>query len=170
MRVRSTLPIFIRVNRRLDRIGRDMENARESRDLIEHCTDPRMLSRLDDSIGRSMHNIYCGIEGILRDFALELDGSVPASPSFHADLLEQMSTSLDSRPALMQYSDEVKTLMRYRHAFRNGYGEAMHEDWLLEMLASVENRILPGLEAGLEVMRKFLEGEPEEPGFSDPSH
>lgn len=170
MRVRSALPIFIRVNRRLDRIGRDMENARESRDLIEHCTDPRILSRLDDSIGRSLHNIYCGIEGILHDFALELDGSVPASSSFHADLLEQMSTSLDSRPALMQYSDEVKTLMRHRHAFRNGYGEAMQEDWLLEILALVENRILPDLEAGLEVMRKFLEGDHQEPLPSSPSH
>lgn len=161
MRIRSSLPIFIRVNRRLDRIGRDLENARESRDLVESCSDQRMLSRLDDSIGRSLHNIYCGIEGILHDFALELDGSVPASSRFHADLLEQITTQLDSRPALMPCSDALKSLMRYRHAFRNVYGESMHEDWLLEILDSVENQILPDLEAGLEGMRKFLEGETE---------
>ena len=121
------------------------------------------MTKFNDSIGRSLHNIYCGIEGILHDFALEIDEKVPTSPRFHANLLEQMTEPTMSRPAVMRHSEELRDLMRFRHAFRNVYGFEMDIGRLLEILDNVEKRILPDLESGLGTMKDFLEADDEDP-------
>lgn len=163
MRIESELAIFDRVNKKLDRIGADLASARECRSLREDFTDPRILMKFNDSIGRSQHNIYYGIEGILHDFALTIDDEVPTSPRLHANLLEQMTEPRSSRPAVMRCTEELRDLMRFRHAFRNAYGYEMDIGRLLEILDGVENLILPDLVDGLGTMKVFLES-----GIGDP--
>ena len=168
MKIETGLPIFARVNDRLARIAWDLARARRFRSKSENCDDKEILEGYDDTIGRSLHNIYCGIEGILHDFAEEIDEALPKSPKFHTDLLRQMTTATVSRPAVMRQSDDLRTLMRFRHAFRNAYGDAMKHHWLLEILEGVEIRVIPDLEAGLEAMKDFLESEHEAPTREDP--
>lgn len=157
MNIESGLPIFARVNDRLARIAWDLSRARKFRSKSENCADEEMLEGYDDTIGRSLHNIYCGIEGILHDFAAEIDEALPKTPKFHTDLLRQMTTATTSRPAVMRHSPELRTLMRFRHAFRNAYGDTMKHRWLLEILEGVEKRVIPDLEAGLVAMKDFLD-------------
>lgn len=163
MKIESGLPIFARVNDRLARIAWDFSRAGKFRSKSEICADEEMLEAYDDAIGRSLHNIYCGIEGILHDFAAEIDEALPKSQSFHSDLLRQMTTATASRPAVMRQSDELRALMRFRHAFRNVYEDAMKHHWLLEILEGVENRIIPDLETGLVAMKDFLDCVIEDP-------
>ena len=52
---------------------------------------------------------------------------------------------------------ELRDLMRFRHAFRNVYGEELEVDRLLDILDGVENHVFPDLEAGIQGMKEFLE-------------
>lgn len=169
MKIESGLPIFARVNDRLARIAWDLSRARKFRSKSENCADEEMLEGYDDTIGRSLHNIYCGIEGILHDFAAEIDEALPKAPKFHTDLLRQMTTATTSRPSVMRHSPELRTLMRFRHAFRNACEDMMKHHWLLEILESVEKRVIPDLEAGLVAMKDFLDSKIQLPKHSDPS-
>lgn len=108
-------------------------------------------------MGRSLQNIYCGIEGIFRDFMLEIDGTLTKSPRFHSDLLDRTTKPSSMRPAVMRDSIELRDLMRFRHAFRNVYGEELEAVRLLDILDGVENQVFPDLKAGLQGMKKFLE-------------
>ena len=169
MKVESELEIFERVNDRLSRIERDMAKARKCRDQYDDCSDSWTRTLLEDSMGRSLQNIYCGIEGILHDFMLEIDGTLPKSPRFHSDLLDRTTKPLSMRPAVMQDSIELRELMRFRHAFRNVYGEELEAGRLLEILDGVDKRVFPDLEAGLQGMKEFLEGDHQIPGTNIPS-
>lgn len=157
MKIESELKIFERMNDRLSRIERDLAKALECRDHYDSCSDIWVKNSLEDSIGRSLHNIYCGIEGILHDFALELDGALPNSPKFHSDLLDQMTKSSNIRPAVMRHSSELHHLLRFRHAFRNVYDDELDFDRLRAILVGVEKRVIPDLMEGLQGMKKYLE-------------
>lgn len=94
MKVQSELAIFERVNDRLSRVERDLAKARKCRDQYDGCADSWTRTLLEDSMGRSLQNIYCGIEGIHHDFMLEIDGEMPNSPRFHTGLLDRTTRPL----------------------------------------------------------------------------
>ncbi len=77
-----------------------------------------------DSAALNLHDFYTGIERAMRHIAATIDGSVPAGPEWHRDLLCQMRLALpEVRPPVL--SDEaVQALdeyLRFRHVVRNIY-------------------------------------------------
>ncbi|NDV52877.1 antitoxin [Salipiger sp. PrR003] len=159
MKIASALPLFIRINRKLEKIEVDLSHARRAAEIASgHGTEEAFY--LDDSMGRSLHNIYCGIEGILEDIAIDIDGARPGGARYHADLLDQMTSDTPIRPAAIPDSPELRDLMRFRHFFRNLYGDPLRRDDLLEKVAVVENRIIPDMMNALQKVLIAMEGEP----------
>ena len=73
------------------------------------------------------------------------------------------------RPAIMRRSSELHHLLRFRHAFRNVYGDEVDSIRLLAILEGVEKRVIPDLEEGLQGMKKFLEDDSQIYVSDDPS-
>ncbi|MEA2554341.1 MAG: hypothetical protein QOJ65_2517 [Fimbriimonadaceae bacterium] len=76
------------------------------------------------ALGGMLHSVYTGIEGILKHLLMELDGSIPSSAGWHAELLTQAAQGTENRGPLI--SDDLlmrlRELMAFRHRYRNTYG------------------------------------------------
>lgn len=156
MKISSALPLFIRINRKLEKLSNDLDHARDVAVLAKE-PDTQDAFYLDDSIGRSLHNIYCSIEGILEDIAGDIDGSRPNGNRYHMDLLDQMTSDTPLRPAAISDSSELRDLMRFRHLFRNLYGDPLRRNELLEKVQVVDKVIIPDMLGSLEKLNRSLE-------------
>ncbi|MGH7859119.1 MAG: hypothetical protein ACREQY_17470 [Candidatus Binatia bacterium] len=83
-------------------------------------------SRLElRGIGAIVHDFYTGIERLFETIAPELNGGIPASPSWHRELLQNMTLDLPGiRPPVVTKATAhlLGELLRFRHLFRNVYG------------------------------------------------
>ena len=81
------------------------------------------------SIGGLLQSIYTGMERVLKHALTELDGSVPTSASWHADLLRQAADETAQRTPLITDGLYVSLvdLMGFRHMYRHAYG--FHLSW-----------------------------------------
>jgi hypothetical protein len=70
-----------------------------------------------------LHSFYNGIENILKQIALDIDGVRLSSDSWHSDLLTLMSTPTEHRPALLSQDLGIKLdgYRGFRHVFRHAY-------------------------------------------------
>jgi hypothetical protein len=113
-----------------------------------------------DSVALNLHSFYSGFERLLEFTAYQLDGGPPKGPSWHKDLLQQMSTNLPGvRPPMITPSsaDEVDEFRRFRHVVRNVYAEHLDPKrigQLVERLAVLWKQ----LRAELEAFAGFLGG------------
>lgn len=79
-----------------------------------------------DAVALNLHSFYSGFERLLEFTAYQLDGGPPKGPSWHKDLLQQMSTDLPGvRSPMISRStaDEMDEFRRFRHVVRNIYAE-----------------------------------------------
>lgn len=76
-----------------------------------------------------LHSFYGGIENIFATIGKHLDARVPTGTKWHKDLLIQMSTPTESRPAIVSegLQTELTGFLSFRHFFRNSY--AYQLDW-----------------------------------------
>ena len=168
-KIESPQQLFDLLNKKLKLIQLELEHARICRDRIAKRPDPDSLVILGRDLAYSLHNIYNGIEDILKEIAKTVDEVVPSSSEHHKELLAQMTTPSSRRPAVMRNTSELWDLMSFRHMVRHAYGTSMRHQELLEKLKAVEERILPDLEAGLGETKAFLETEFGNSGSNDPS-
>ena len=87
-----------------------------------------------------LHSFYTEIEKILKIIAREWDGSLPASESWHRDLLIQMSEGTPKRPAVLS-ADLLATLkefLAFRHLFRGASIALMRWDKLYPLVMKVD--------------------------------
>ena len=79
-----------------------------------------------DSVALNLHSFYSGGERLFELIARHVDGTLPASETWHRDLLQQMARDLaDVRPAVIS-QDSVLALdefRRFRHLVRNVHYE-----------------------------------------------
>ena len=135
---------FVRLAAVLERhrrlVGRVVEEAREAlSDFDEREPPPRELR----GIGGILHDFYTGIEHLFERIAPELNGGLPAGPSWHRELLENMTLDLPGvRPPVLRGETvhELHEFLHFRHLFRNLYGFEL--EWprlraLLEKLPGV---------------------------------
>jgi hypothetical protein len=55
-----------------------------------------------DGVALNLHSFYTGVERILEDIARTMEKSIPSGPTWHRDLLLQMSANMNSvRPAVI---------------------------------------------------------------------
>lgn len=163
MNIKSELPLFLRANAVLDRMQTDMTRALDCREALDVTEEDVLRNALGDSIARSLHNIYCGIETILEDIAETVDGGKPSGSSYHRMLLDQMSVGTKSRPAVIDPSSDIRDLMRFRHVFRKVYGENFRIPELVEKLNIIEQKTLPDFLGRLNQLKDFLEINVEDP-------
>ena len=157
MRIDSPDPLFSRINASLLRINDDLSHAKAIREGMKDVKSDLIMSGLDDSIGRSLHNVFCGIEDILGDIAETVDGEKPFGGGWHSKLLDQMSHPTSLRPAVIDDDEELRDLMRFRHVFRKTYGKPLRHEEILAKLKVTDETILPNFLSALQVFRSFLE-------------
>ncbi len=63
-----------------------------------------MRARDLDGVALNLHGFYAGVERIFEEIAREIDGSLPAGPEWHRDLLLQMSAEVaGTRPPVIAW-------------------------------------------------------------------
>ena len=87
-----------------------------------------------------LHSFYTEIEKILKLIALDFDRTMPSAESWHRDLLKQMATATDRRPAVMT-GDLIEALgefLAFRHLFRGASIVMMRWNKLAPLVAKVD--------------------------------
>jgi hypothetical protein len=113
-----------------------------------------------DSVALNLHSFYSGFERLMEFTAYQLDGGPPKGPSWHKDLLQQMSTDLPGiRPPVItpDSADQLDEFRRFRHVVRNVYAEHLDPERigkLVERLSATWRQ----LRAELEMFTQFLVG------------
>ena len=106
-----------------------------------------------DGIALNLHGFYTGVEAIFEDIARTLEGSVPSSPNWHQELLQQMSAEMTGvRPPVISTQtrwclDEYRS---FRHVVRNLYTFNLRPDRV--------ERLCTELRACYESVRTDLDG------------
>ena len=87
-----------------------------------------------------LHSFYTEIEKILKLIALDLDRNIPSSESWHRDLLSQMATATEARPAVITTDlvTRLAELLAFRHLFRGASIALMRWNKLSPLVAKVD--------------------------------
>lgn len=110
-------------------------------------------------IGAILHDFYTGLEHMFEAIAPELNGGLPAGPSWHRNLLDNMTLDIPGvRPPLLrrETAHVLEEFLRFRHLFRNLYGFEL--EWsrvqsLLKALPAAWNAV----EADIDRFLAFLD-------------
>ena len=86
------------------------------------------------AIGTFLHNIYNGIENILKRIVVSKKLEIPASATWHKDLLE---LSLSMGIISEKMSDELYKYLTFRHFFIHAYGFMLEEDYLEDLVNNI---------------------------------
>jgi uncharacterized protein YutE (UPF0331/DUF86 family) len=101
----------------------DITMAREEKSVIELA-----------AIATFLHNIYNGIENILKQVLHERSVEIPQSDSWHKDLLNiSVSMGIISE----SLSDELYAYLTFRHFFIHAYGFMLDEDQLGDLAINI---------------------------------
>ena len=193
LQIKSDDPMFVKINRILACISVDLKRAQAKRFIFENITTGIDLSSvlkhafhmfeieipanmdfnqeldesLGDSIGKRLHDIYCGMEAIMESVSIEIDSWQPAKNSYK-DLLKLMDIAKIDRPAIIDMNCDIKGLPDFRQSFKEILDEIPCTGELVKNLNVVEQSILPEFLRGLEGLRKFME-DPIKPSKSEGS-
>ena len=143
-RIRQELPEPDRVARRASRAW-----AAASRDPDDLYVDAAALN---------VHGFYAGLERIFTLVAERIDGSLPSGPSWHQDLLRQMTAEMPGVRAAVLSPDLFPALDRYRgfrHVVRNVYAYVLDPRLvavLIEDLPEASERLRAQLAAFADVL------------------
>ncbi|HEW78915.1 MAG TPA: hypothetical protein ENH34_02965 [Phycisphaerales bacterium] len=86
------------------------------------------------AIGTFLHNIYNGIENILKQILKAKDVEVPKSDTWHKDLL---NLSLSMGIISEGLSDELYEYLTFRHFFVHAYGFMLEETHLEDLADNI---------------------------------
>ncbi len=123
-------------------------------DLIDASSREIPGSTEISALSAYLHSFYNGVENVFKQTARRIDGALLRSRSWHLDLLEQMSTATNERPALLSESLRLKLAdyLMFRHFFRHGY--TFHLQWgKMEGLVADSRAVLRE-----DACRSFFEG------------
>lgn len=106
-----------------------------------------------------LHSFYTEIEKILKLIARDWDGQMPASDSWHKDLLRQMSDATDRRPAVLSPAlvDVLSEFLAFRHLFRGASIVLMRWEKLWPLLTKVD-RTYDETKLEIEAFGEFIRG------------
>ena len=118
----------------------ELDQIREQMSSLIARTNESELPLIETAAACAMlHSFYTEIEKILKIIALDLDGQLSASESWHRDLLNQMTLATPSRPAVItaELRSSLGELLAFRHLFRGASIVLMRWDKLAPLVAKV---------------------------------
>jgi hypothetical protein len=91
--------------------------------LADRCAESAPGPIEISALAAMLHSFYNGIENIFKRIALEFEGGLPDSPTWHRDLLDAMAVPVAMRPAVISgpLRDRLKEYLQFRHVFRSAY-------------------------------------------------
>lgn len=147
-RIRQELEDLERAISRAERAIRTAARAAEDSDLYV------------DAAALNLHDFYTGLERIFRQIATTVDASVPSSPEWHRELLQQMCIEIPNvRPRALspETCKALDEFMRFRHVVRNIYAFRLDAERI--SLLVPDARLLMGrITNELKAFALFLEG------------
>jgi hypothetical protein len=101
-----------------------------------------------------LHSFYTEIEKMFKIIAVDFDGEMPASESWHRDLLKQMAAATEKRPPVVsaELVLRLSELLAFRHLFRGASIALMRWDKLSPLMAKADDTY----EACLRQINGFL--------------
>lgn len=133
----------------LDRLRHDYQELL----LIRSDDGPELFERT--ALSAVVQSFYQGIEGVFQMIAKRIDEHMPSSADWHRQLLSQMTTATEVRPAVISddLGQQLRPFLGFRHLARHNYPFVL--DWhmmreLVEQMTPVlglfqgEIRGLPG--------------------------
>lgn len=91
--------------------------------LLMKCASTRPDPIELSALAAMLHSFYTGVENIFKRIALEVDGSLPHSETWHRQLLEIMTKRTSARAAVISFSlkEVLRGYLDFRHLFRHAY-------------------------------------------------
>lgn len=86
------------------------------------------------AVGTFLHNIYNGMENILKRIILSKDIEIPNSATWHKDLLT-LSSSMGVLSETL--SDDLYEYLTFRHYFVHAYGFMLEESHLEDLVINI---------------------------------
>ena len=86
------------------------------------------------AIGTFLHNIYNGVENILKQIIVAKGGELPVSGTWHKDLLNR---SVSMGIVSEELSDELYRYLTFRHFFVHAYGFMLEETHLEDLVNDI---------------------------------
>lgn len=133
--------------------------VREQFRLLIACSSAATSGVIETAAACAMlHSFYTEIEKILKLIALEWDGRVPLSDSWHKDLLSQMSESTPKRPAVVSAAlvGVLGEFLAFRHLFRGASIVLMRWEKLVPLIDKIDGTYKQA-RAEIEAFAQFLE-------------
>lgn len=152
---RGALATLVRLRAEVEIDARALdERARETAALLARGSGGEALDRESLIVlAVNVHGYYTALETLLERIARLLDESVPTGPTWHVDLVRQMSLELPkTRPAVVpsELGADLHELRKFRHFFRNAYVLELEADRTLEQglrVARVHSQLAASLRA-----------------------
>lgn len=120
---RSTRALIERELQQLDRL-RD-----EYRELLQIRSEdgPELFGRT--ALSSVLQAFYQGIEGVFQTIAKRIDAHMPSTVDWHRQLLRQMATVKEDRPAVISsgLAEQLRPFLGFRHLARHNYPFVL--DW-----------------------------------------
>jgi len=88
------------------------------------------------AIGTFLHNIYSGIENILKQIMKSKGIDVPKSDTWHKELL---NLSVSQRTLSEQLADSLYEYLTFRHFFVHAYGFMLDEEQLKDLANNISD-------------------------------
>ncbi|MBI4682225.1 MAG: hypothetical protein HY757_03900 [Nitrospirae bacterium] len=88
------------------------------------------------AIGTFLHNIYSGIENIMKQILKSKGIAVPKSETWHKELL---NLSVSQKILSEQLADSLYEYLTFRHFFVHAYGFMLDEDQLKDLANNISN-------------------------------
>jgi uncharacterized protein YutE (UPF0331/DUF86 family) len=113
------------------RILAEKENVDIALNNLKYTMERKEKSVIElAAIGTFLHNIYNGIENILKQILIANDVEIPRSATWHKDMLNR---AMSMRIISEKLSDELYEYMTFRHFFVHAYGFMLDEVRLEEL-------------------------------------
>ena len=118
------------------------------RPLLDRGPDAPPSAVEVSALGALLHSFYNGVENIFKRIALELDGELPRTASWHRDLLESMARPARNRTAVISepVRERCKEYLAFRHGFRSAYSFLLEWERMAPLVLDCQG-ILDQLEA-----------------------
>ena len=117
------------------RILAEKENVEKAMTNLEKALKRKRKTTIElAAIGTFLHNIYSGIENILKQILKEKNIKVSKSESWHKDLL---NLSVTNKIISLNLSDELYEYLTFRHFFVHAYGFMLVEDHLKDLAENI---------------------------------